>query len=311
MSDGCAEKLQSLAREVVRTYEGDDGINRIGEKELPSLARVESLLERLLTVIYPGYYGRPISGRSCMETIVAAHLDALFVEMAGMIESTLSFCSHEKLHTPRPLPEAREGENLRALAERTAMDYLGGLPEMRALVKTDVRAAFEGDPAAMGRDEVILCYPGLLAVTVHRLAHPLYRAGLPFVPRMMNEWAHARTGVDIHPGAAIGPNFFIDHGTGVVIGETSEIGARVKIYQGVTLGALSFRKTADGGLVKGGKRHPTIEDDVTVYANATILGGDTIIGARSVIGGGCWVVEPVAPDAMILTHTHSDREGPG
>ena len=306
MSEECAERLQKLAREVVATYQGRGGINRIGDTELPSQERVESVLAKLLTIVFPGYHGGRISDRTCMETLVAAKLDKVFVELSTIVESTLAFCSHEPVHTPHPLPAPRDGESVRQAAERTTIDYLAQLPAVREIVKSDVEAAYEGDPAATNRDEVILCYPGLLAVTVHRLAHPLYRLGVPFVPRIMNEWAHGRTGTDIHPGATIGPSFFIDHATGVVIGETTDIGARVKVYQGVTLGALSFRKAPDGSLVKGGKRHPTIEDDVVIYANATILGGKTVIGAGAVIGGGCWVTAPVPRGATIMTHTHSD-----
>ncbi|MBU0742896.1 serine acetyltransferase [bacterium] len=307
MAEECADRLQKLARRMVSTYQGAGGINRIGDTELPSLSRVDAVLSRLLTVVFPGYRGGRISARACMETFVASNLDAVFVELSAIIENTLSFCSREPVHAPRPLPAPRDGESVGDVAERVAIDYLDRLPDVRGLVKSDVEAAFEGDPAAMSRDEVILCYPGLLAVTVHRLAHPLYELGVPFVPRIMNEWAHARTGTDIHPGAAIGPSFFIDHATGVVIGETSEIGSRVKIYQGVTLGALSFRRAPDGSLVKGGKRHPTIEDDATIYANATILGGETVIGRGAVIGGGCWVTKSVPPGVTVMTHTHTDR----
>jgi len=173
------------------------------------------------------------------------------------------------------------------------------LPAIRALLDTDVQAAFEGDPAASNMEEIILCYPGVRATVVHRLAHPLYRLGVPLLPRIMNEWAHSLTGCDIHPGADIGPYFFIDHGTGVVIGETTVIGRRVKIYQGVTLGALSFSRNPDGTLVKGGKRHPTLADGVTIYANATILGGETLIGEGAVIGGGAWITGPVPAGARI------------
>jgi serine O-acetyltransferase len=163
-----------------------------------------------------------------------------------------------------------------------------------------VRAAFEGDPAATSWEEIILCYPGVYAVTVHRLAHPLHGLGVPLLPRMMSEWAHRQTGIDIHPGAGIGASFFIDHGTGVVIGETTHIGDRVKLYQGVTLGALSFPRNPDGTLVKGGQRHPTIGDDVTIYAGATILGGETVIGNGAVIGGGTWITGSVAAGARVV-----------
>lgn len=186
------------------------------------------------------------------------------------------------------------------LAGRLTMEYLEFLPGVRDLLRADVQAAYEGDPAAASTDEVILCYPGLLAIAVHRLAHPLHCLGVPLIPRITNEWAHFRTGADIHPGARIGRSFFIDHGTGTVIGETSVIGDRVKLYQGVTLGALSFARNPDGSLVKGGRRHPTVEDDVTIYAGATILGGKTVIGRGAVIGGGTWITSSVAPGACIL-----------
>ncbi len=308
MAKDCSDRAQDLARRIMDTYEGPGGINRIGDAELPSYSRVDKVIMRLLTIIFPGYHGERISAKACMETVVAANLDAVFVDLSTIVENTLAFSARETVHAPCPLPEAGDGETLRDVAERVTITYLEVLPAVRDLVKGDVKAAFEGDPAATSLDEVILCYPGLLAVTVHRLAHPLYRLGVPFVPRIMNEWAHARTGTDIHPGADIGPNFFIDHATGVVIGETTEIGARVKVYQGVTLGALSFRKAEDGSLIKGGKRHPTIESDATIYANATILGGDTVIGHGAVIGGGCWVTRSVPADATITTRTHTNGD---
>jgi serine O-acetyltransferase len=174
------------------------------------------------------------------------------------------------------------------------------LSELRLILATDVQAAFDGDPACKTPDEVIFCYPGLEAVTVYRLAHLLHELGIPFIPRMMTEWAHSRTGIDIHPGATIGKYFFIDHGTGVVIGETCEIGDHVKLYQGVTLGALSFPIDGEGQLVRGTKRHPTIEDRVVVYANATILGGRTIVGHDSVIGSSVWLTSSVAPQTTVV-----------
>jgi serine O-acetyltransferase len=163
----------------------------------------------------------------------------------------------------------------------------------------DIQAAYDGDPAARSMMEVVMSYPGLFAIVVHRVAHVLYRANIPLIPRIMSEYAHSRTGIDIHPGAKIGPGFFIDHGTGVVIGETCEIGKNVKLYQGVTLGALSFEKDADGRLVKGTKRHPNVEDNVVIYAGATILGGKTTIGANSVIGGNVWLTRSVPPETKV------------
>ncbi len=178
-------------------------------------------------------------------------------------------------------------------------DFVAALPEVRRLVETDVNAAYDGDPAATSRMEVVMAYPGLYAVTVHRLAHVLYTLKVPILPRVMSELAHSKTGIDIHPGATIGERFFIDHGTGVVIGETTVIGRNVRLYQGVTLGGLSFAKDDKGALVKGLKRHPNIEDNVVIYANATILGGDTTIGHDSEIGGSVWLIESVPPNSRV------------
>jgi serine O-acetyltransferase len=187
-----------------------------------------------------------------------------------------------------------------ALAQTKTVEFLKRLPAVRETLDADVAAAYKGDPAARSHHEIIFCYPGLEAITVYRLAHELLTLGVPYVPRMMTEYAHSKTGIDVHPGARIGPGFFIDHGTGVVIGETCVIGENVKLYQGVTLGALSFQKDADGELVRGTKRHPTLEDDVIVYANATILGGATTVGARSVIGSNVWLTQTVAPDTVVV-----------
>ena len=185
-------------------------------------------------------------------------------------------------------------------AREIANAFVAALPEVKRLVETDVEAAYEGDPAAMSRMEVVMSYPGLYAVTVHRLAHVLYDLKVPVIPRIMSELAHSKTGIDIHPGAQIGERFFIDHGTGVVIGETTVIGRNVKLYQGVTLGALSFDKDpVTGALVKGVKRHPNVEDNVVIYAGATILGGETTIGHDSEIGGSVWLIESVPPNSRV------------
>ena len=185
-------------------------------------------------------------------------------------------------------------------AQKIAADFVAALPEVKRLVATDVQAAYEGDPAATSPMEVVMAYPGLYAVTIHRLAHELYRLGVPIIPRIMSELAHSKTGIDIHPGATIGERFFIDHGTGVVIGETTVIGKNVKLYQGVTLGALSFDKDpVTGALVKGVKRHPNVEDNVVIYAGATILGGNTTIGHDSEIGGNVWLKDSVPPNSRV------------
>ena len=184
-------------------------------------------------------------------------------------------------------------------AKEIVDEFIAALPEVRRLVDTDVQAAYDGDPAATSRMEVVMAYPGLYAVTIHRLAHVLYKLKVPIIPRVMSELAHSKTGIDIHPGATIGERFFIDHGTGVVIGETTVIGRNVRLYQGVTLGGLSFDKDSNGALVKGLKRHPNIEDNVVIYANATILGGDTTIGHDSEIGGNVWIKESVPPYSRV------------
>jgi serine O-acetyltransferase len=288
--------LRALTQRLVESYRRDGGINRSGETDLPSHARVAAILEELLALVFPGFHGPPVPQEADLELLAGARLDRVARQLDDAIERTLRFCHRvgcncEEMWEFAGLTPA--GDRFAEAARAVSLAYLGALPAVREFLAGDVQAAFEGDPAATNREEVILCYPGVLAVAVHRLAHPLHLLGVPLLPRMMNEWAHHTAGVDIHPGAGIGPEFFIDHGTGVVIGETTEIGRRVKIYQGVTLGALSFPRNPDGTLVKGGKRHPTIGNGVTIYANATILGGETIIGDGAVIGGGAWVTSSV------------------
>jgi serine O-acetyltransferase len=296
-------RLRALAHEVVETYEQIGGINKIGDRTLPSQPAIVEVLQKLLTVVFPGYYGKQIPAQANLEVLVASRVDDIFLQLSDIVDKTLHFCHNEPCQCSVlwvPEEDGTPQGDFTRVSEQIAMDYLERLPEIRQILKTDVQAAYEGDPAAVSQDEVILCYPGTFAIAVYRLAHPLHRLGVPLVPRIMTEWAHHRTGVDIHPGARIGPYFFIDHGTGVVIGETTEIGERVKLYQGVTLGALSFPRNPDGTLVKGGKRHPTLEDEVTIYANATILGGETVIGRGAVIGGGAWVTSSVPAGARVL-----------
>ncbi len=296
-------EIRDLARRVVETYRKVGGINRIGEKNLPSQSEILAILDQLLAVVFPGYFGDRVPAQADLELLVASRLDALSQRLAGVIQQALRFCYHDQCECIRLwCPESVCDGNIDfdAVARGLAIRYLDHLPDIRTMLRTDVQAAFEGDPAAVSQDEIILCYPGTLAIAVYRLAHPLYRLGVPLIPRIMTEWAHHRTGVDIHPGATIASHFFIDHGTGVVVGETTEIGEGVKLYQGVTLGALSFSRNPDGTLVKSGKRHPTIEDGATIYANATILGGGTVIGAGAVIGGGTWITASVPAGAKVL-----------
>jgi serine O-acetyltransferase len=237
---------------------------------------VDGLHDKLTTQI-----GRALRHALSAQRVAAAQ----GVELPGVSEA-VQHCSEEG--------------DFEALGQAKAVQFLEQIPDLRKVLATDVQAAFDGDPAVRTLDEIIFCYPGLEAVTIHRLAHLLHRLEVPLIPRIMAEWAHSRTGIDIHPGATIGDHFFIDHGTGVVIGETCEIGSHVKLYQGVTLGALSFQTDGEGNLVRGTKRHPTIEDRVVIYANATVLGGATRIGHDSVIGSNVWLTRSVDPHTTVV-----------
>jgi serine O-acetyltransferase len=250
------------------------------------------LLERLVELMYPGFHGR----QDLTEHNVGYHVGELLPRIGDLTFTQIlqALCYQAEVNGN----DGGDGA-CRARARELAMDYLSRLPGIRERLAGDVQAAYDGDPAALNTDETILAYPGLLAITVHRLAHELYDLGIPIMPRIMSEWAHTQTGVDIHPGARIGRNFFIDHGTGVVIGETTDIGDNVKLYQGVTLGALSFPKDERGRLIRGAKRHPTVEDAVTIYANAIILGGKTVIGKGAVIGGGVFITSSVPAGATV------------
>lgn len=311
VNEGRTERLQLLSKKIVETYNKIGGINRIGEKNLPSQAAIVDIVQQLLSVVFPGYYGSRMPERADTEVFVASLIDSLFLQLSEIICQTLEFCHREPCQCSTlwtPEDNGRGLSDFSRVSDQVAMTYLEQLPHVREQLKLDVQAAYEGDPAAVNHDEIILCYPGTFAIAIYRLAHPLYITGVPLIPRIMTEWAHHRTGVDIHPGARIGSFFFIDHGTGVVIGETTEIGDRVKIYQGVTLGALSFPKNPNGSLKKSGKRHPTIEDDVTIYANATILGGETNIGEGAVIGGGAWITSSVAAGVKVTISSKTSPE---
>jgi len=297
------QTLRAVAGDMLASYRDLGGVNRTGEMNLPSRGRVVAIIHDLLAVIFPGYHGDPVGRDEDLHDLLDRRLSLLYDHLFDVIRRTLGFCRRKDCLCTTLLDgeDRADGESrLDYVARDLTLKYLAQLAEVRALLDTDVRAAYEGDPAAANNEEIILCYPGVLAIAVHRLAHPLFRLGIPLVPRIMSEWAHSETGADIHPGAVIGPDFFMDHATGVVIGETTEIGAGVKIYQGVTLGALSFPRNPDGTLVKGGKRHPTIEDGVTLYANATILGGRTVIGEGAVVGGGLWITSSVEAGRRVL-----------
>ena len=284
------EGLPEITEALVASYTECSRINHLGHQALPSREAVTEVLADLHEVIYPGFGRRQNLHIGNVEYYVGSLVDALHDKLTEQIARALRHDMCEEA------PHA----DFEALAQGKTVEFLKRLPEIRDVLDKDVAAAFRGDPAARSHHEIIFCYPGLEAITVYRVAHELLTLGVPYVPRIMTEYAHMKTGIDINPGATIGEGFFIDHGTGVVIGETCRIGTNVRLYQGVTLGALSFQKDADGELVRGTKRHPTLEDDVIVYANATILGGNTTLGARSVIGSNVWLTQSVAPDTVVV-----------
>ena len=298
--------LPRLTERLVATYDSVGTMNHLGHCPLPKYCEVVEVVCDLMEVLYPGYRQREGLHRGNIGYFVGDLLDRLHDKLTKQIGRALRHeAAREGLIDEAPddggvVGPCESAADFEALGQAKTMLFLDRLPELRETLATDVQAAYDGDPACKGADEVIFCYPGLEAVTVHRLAHLLYELDIPFIPRMMAEWAHSRTGIDIHPGATIGPYFFIDHGTGVVIGETCQIGSHVKLYQGVTLGALSFPKDDNGELVRDSKRHPTIGDRVVVYASATILGGETVVGHDSVIGSSVWLTRSVEPHTTIL-----------
>jgi serine O-acetyltransferase len=288
------------AAALLRTYDEEDPAahNLDVARRLPSPAETVAILERLIEVLFPGLQGRPYFTRAN----AAFHIGAILDDVAARLREQTKVALHWSCR--------RKGEDCarcEAAARRMVGRFLRTLPQVRRLLALDIRAAYEGDPAARSFEEIVLAYPGLRAVTVYRLAHELHRLGVPLLPRIMTEWAHRHTGIDIHPGARIGRSFFIDHGTGVVVGETTVIGRNVKVYQGVTLGALSIPRDERGLVIRGRKRHPTIEDDVVIYAGATILGGDTVVGRGSVVGGNTWVVHSVPPRSRVISTPQEQR----
>ena len=268
---------------------------------LPGTAQVAATLRNLFSLLFPGCHGAgPVPHEQCHE-----HVEQLFAQIASEIEAqvlqVLRYQSREK-------GDGVSADENVARARTISEIFMAELPAISKILQEDISAAYEGDPAAISKMEVVMAYPGFRAIVVHRLAHTLYSLQVPILPRVMSEIAHSETGIDIHPGAQIGEHFFIDHGTGVVIGETTVIGKNVKLYQGVTLGALSFPKDESTGmLMKGHKRHPNVEDNVVIYAGATILGGETTIGHDSEIGGNVWLMESIPPFSRVYNQTPSPR----
>ncbi len=287
------QQLPDITNRIVATYDEVRSINHLGHCPLPSYEVIVSVCDALKEILYPGYRRREGLHRGNITYHVGDLIDRLHDQLTIQISRALQ-------HEAGATAECTGRADFEAMGQTKTLLFLEQLPDLRRQLAKDVQAAYEGDPACKSLDEVIFCYPGLESVTVYRLAHLLHQLDIPFIPRMMTEWAHVRTGIDIHPGATIGDYFFIDHGTGVVIGETCEIGEHVKLYQGVTLGALSFPTDGEGNVVRGRKRHPTIQDRVVVYANATILGGGTVIGSESVIGSSVWLTRSVDPNTTVL-----------
>ncbi|MBM3858452.1 MAG: serine acetyltransferase [Verrucomicrobia bacterium] len=283
-----AKKLAEIVENLVGSFREHGGINHLDGSNLPSRDAVVAVTQDLLRLVFPGFYDA--------EPLHSAQIHEYTAELVASIKRRLEKEIGKSLEY-QPCPHC-DRNDLAGTAARVTHEFLAELPAVRAVLQTDVVAAYEGDPAAISTEEIIVAYPGIEAIAVQRMAHRLYQRHIALIPRIMTEWAHNKTGIDIHPGAEIGPSFFIDHGTGVVIGETTVIGKSVKIYQGVTLGAKSFLKDAQGRCVKGIKRHPNIEDNVTIYAGATIL-GDVTIGHNSIIGGNVWLLEPVPPNTVV------------
>lgn len=284
------DEIPGLVQQLVQSCREAECFHHVGPEPIPSREAVIDIIHRACRLLFPGYYTR----RRLQEVNVGYYLGQEAVAFFDLLaqQITLSL-RHECLRYGLPCIHCQER------GQEEALRFMRGLTRLRAILATDVRAAYDGDPAAKSFDEIIYCYPGLFAVTIYRVAHLLHGQQVPLVPRIMTEYAHSLTGIDIHPGARIGESFFIDHGTGVVIGETTEIGRRVRLYQGVTLGALSLPPDKVNEL-RTKKRHPTVEDDVIIYAGATILGGKTVIGARSVIGGNVWLTESVPADTKVF-----------
>ena len=271
---------------LLHSYSADGGINYLdAAATLPSRPAIDAACVELLSLLFPGFHGEPVIHPGDLPALTRSRIRAL----------------DARLHPEMCKSLARQSSDgsVERDADRILRDFFAKLAGVREILWTDIDAAYEGDPASTSYEEIILAYPSLEALAIQRLAHVLYQAKLPLIPRMMTEWAHGRTGIDIHPGAQIGSHFFIDHGTGVVIGETCVIGSYVKLYHGVTLGARSFQKDEEGHVKKGGKRHPNVEDYVTIYPNSTVLGGETVIGARSTIGGNVFLTQSVPPDSLV------------
>lgn len=277
---------------LLTDYRKNRDIDKMEVSHQPDQDVVKEIISELLMILYPGYYREKLYRTRNTHSKLNVLIEDVIYDLRKQIEVALLY--------DKDFRGAPKHVRKRA-AQSICLKFFATIPKVREYLNTDIQATYDGDPAASSKDEIILAYPGLLAITIYRFAHELYLLRVPLIPRMMTEYAHRHTGVDIHPGASIGKYFFIDHATGIVIGSTSVIGERVKVYQGVTIGALSTKK---GQELRGAKRHPTIEDEVTLYSGATILGGDTVIGRGAIIGGNSFITESIAPYATVTVQTH-------
>ena len=287
------DNLPKIVDEILENYRQTPSINHIGSIHLPSMDELVELIELIREILFPGYFGKQDLCDANVNYYVGEKIDELFVKLSRQVSKSFQ-------HECRETSPDHACDLCRERAEKETVTFLHKIPKIRLMLVDDVQAAYDGDPAAKSLDEIIFSYPCIAAISVYRVAHELHIQGIPLMPRMMTEYAHSKTGIDIHPGAKIGKSFFIDHGTGVVIGETCEIGDNVKIYQGVTLGALSFPKDERGRVIRGHKRHPTIEDNVTIYSGATLLGGKTKIGKSTVIGGNVWLTHSIPSNTKVV-----------
>ncbi|HUV38760.1 MAG TPA: serine acetyltransferase, partial [Planctomycetota bacterium] len=292
--------LPKVVEALGKSYKQHKKLNNIGRTTLPSHDAIAQIILHLEELIFPGYFGRQELTWETVSFHLGSHVDEVYKELSRQIFLCIQYTCKNAT------PESLCGHCERRGAE-LAMDFLKELPKVRALLELDLQALYDGDPAAKSFDEIIFSYPGMKAITVFRLAHELFGKQIPLMPRIMTEIAHSETGIDIHPGATIGKAFFIDHGTGVVIGETTHIGDHVKIYQGTTLGALSFPKDERGRVIRDHKRHPIIEDHVTIYSGATILGGETVVGKGAVIGGNVWLTHSVPAGARVVVQAGDQK----
>ncbi|MBQ2642545.1 MAG: serine acetyltransferase [Eubacterium sp.] len=287
MSNNVKKDINQIVKDILEDYQGDRAIDHVEVFDQPDTQVVTEMIDKLLTIVFPGFYREKAYRFYNMDNRLTVLIEDVMYNLNKQIAIALN-----QLPETADMSEEEKAEK----AQCISLKFFQEIPKVREYIDTDVEAFFYGDPAAYNKNEIILSYPGLYAITVYRLAHVLQTMNVPLIPRIMTEYAHNRTGIDIHPGAEIGKYFFIDHGTGIVVGETTIIGEHVKVYQGVTIGALS---TSEGQNLKGVKRHPTIEDNVTIYSGASILGGETVIGHDTTIGSNAFITSSVEANSRV------------